>query len=114
MQSADATVNISAPGNTRALSGVDPQRIAKAARAREPIAEARLSGRWCGTLWPTSALAQQAGMSDRDYDTFVSRALFLDRADPLGAGASSATASASWWSACPTRVKSTSRRRALT
>jgi aminopeptidase len=36
-------------------------------------------------LWPTSALAQQAGMSDDDYAGFVTRALFLDRPDPVAA-----------------------------
>jgi aminopeptidase len=41
--------------------------------------------RWCGTIWPTPALAQQAGMSDDDYAGFVDRALFLDRPDPVGA-----------------------------
>ena len=34
-------------------------------RARAPVQEARLAQRWCGTLWPTPALAQQAGMSER-------------------------------------------------
>jgi aminopeptidase len=41
--------------------------------------------RWCGTVWPTPALAQQAGMSDDDYAAFVERALFLDQSDPVGA-----------------------------
>jgi aminopeptidase len=84
-QAVDAALRIDAPGNTRQLAGVDPARITRAARARRPIQEARLARRWCGTLWPTSALAQQAGMSDREYAAFVARALFLDRPDPAGA-----------------------------
>ena len=44
-----------------------------------------MSKRWCGTLWPTPALAQEAGMSDDDYAAFVNRALFLDRPDPVAA-----------------------------
>ena len=44
-----------------------------------------MSKRWCGTLWPTPALAQQAGMGDDDYAAFVNRALFLDRPDPVAA-----------------------------
>jgi len=84
-ETADAVLGIDAPANTRALAGVDPDLIARAARARRPVQAARLSKRWCGTLWPTSALAQQAGMGDGDYAAFVGRALFLDRPDPLGA-----------------------------
>jgi aminopeptidase len=84
-QTADAVLGIDAPANTRELAGVDPELIARAARARQPVQEARLSKRWCGTLWPTSALAQHAGMSDGEYAAFVTRALFLDRPDPLRA-----------------------------
>jgi aminopeptidase len=84
-QAADAFLTISAPTNTRALAAVDPARITRAGRARAPIQEARLSSRWCGTLWPTAAAAQQAGMSEDDYASFVTRALFLDRPDPATA-----------------------------
>src|SRR5881275_1973106 len=80
----DATVGIQAPENTRALAGVDPARIARLARARRPVREAMLTKRWCSTLWPTEALAQQAGMSLGDFAAFVERALFLDRPDPVG------------------------------
>jgi aminopeptidase len=82
---ADALLGIDAPRNTRALADVDPAVLTRAARARKPIQEARLARRWCGTLWPTPALAQQAGMGERDYAAFVAGALFVDRADPLGA-----------------------------
>ena len=84
-RSLDASVRIDAPSNTRALAGIDPARIARALRARAPIREARLAGRWCTTQWPTPALAQQAGMNQADYEAFLARALFLDRADPAGA-----------------------------
>src|SRR4051812_31525214 len=80
-----ATVGIQAPENTRALAGVDPERIARLARARRAVREEMLKKRWCSTLWPTEALAQQAGMSLADFRAFVARALFLDRPDPLRA-----------------------------
>jgi aminopeptidase len=86
-ESVDALLGISAPANTRALAGVDPTRIARTARAREPVQEARLSRRWAGTQWPTAALAQEAGMSGRAYEAFLERALFLDRPDPVAAWA---------------------------
>lgn len=84
-QAVDAALRIGAPANVRQLAGVDPALITRAARARRPVQEARLARRWCGTLWPTSALAQQAGMGDSEYAAFVAGALFLDRPDPVQA-----------------------------
>lgn len=81
----DALIAIDAPLNTQALAGVDPALITRLSRARRPVQEAQLRKRWCGTLWPTPALAQQAGMGEGDYTAFVKGALFLDRADPAGA-----------------------------
>jgi aminopeptidase len=85
MERIDAYLRIDAPENTRALAEVDPAVLTRAARARSPIQEARMGKRWCGTLWPTPALAQEAGMSDDDYAAFVNGALFLDRPDPVAA-----------------------------
>jgi aminopeptidase len=81
----DASLRIQAPENTRALAAVDPARMARAARAQAPVREARLARRWCLSLWPTPALAQQAGMGTEAFAAFVARALFLDRDDPAAA-----------------------------
>jgi aminopeptidase len=78
----DATVGIQAPENTRALAAVDPERIARLARGRREVREQMLKKRWCSTLWPTQANAQQAGMSLASFSAFVARALFLDQPDP--------------------------------
>ncbi len=80
---ADRQLGIQAPDDMRALAGVDPERIARAARGRQPLREATLRNRWCSTLWPTPANAEHAGMSLDDFSAFVARALFLDR--PAGA-----------------------------
>src|SRR5919107_1994459 len=48
----DASIGIQAPDNTRALSGVAAERMARAARARAKVREAALRRRWCLTLWP--------------------------------------------------------------
>jgi len=80
---ANATLSIQAPENTRALTGIDPAQMARVARAREPIREQTLRKRWCTTLWPTQANAQQAGASLADFEAFVARALFLDQPDPV-------------------------------
>lgn len=82
-EAVDASLRIDAPANTQALAGVDPARIARALRGRQPIQQARRTRRWCVTLWPTPALAQQARMSEPDYAEFLARALFLDSADPV-------------------------------
>ena len=79
---AHAQLGIQAPENTRALVGIDPERLARAARARKPLRELTMKKRWCTTLWPTQAAAQQAGMSLEDFEMFVRRALFLDQPDP--------------------------------
>jgi aminopeptidase len=81
----DALLGIQAPGDTRELAGVDPDRIARYARARRPIREATMKKRWCGTLWPTAALAEQAGMALDEYAAFVRGALFLNQPDPVAA-----------------------------
>jgi aminopeptidase len=85
LQATDCTLSIDAPANTADLAGIDPALIARAAAARVPLREARMALRWCGTIWPTPALAQLASMSSDDYEQFVSRALFLDRSDPVQA-----------------------------
>jgi aminopeptidase len=82
---ADAFLTIQAPENTHALADVDPARIARVARSRAPLSELRLAKRWCGTLWPTPAGAQQAGMGEHAFAAFVRGALFLDREDPAAA-----------------------------
>ena len=84
-RSTDSSLSVHAPSNTRELAGVDPALLARGARARAPVREAALARRWCVTLWPTPAGAQQAGMSTADFAAFVRRALFLDRDDPVAA-----------------------------
>jgi aminopeptidase len=79
----DALLGIQAPADVRELAGVDPDRIARYARARRPIREATMKKRWCSTLWPTPALAEQAAMTPEEFSTFVRRALFLDQPEPI-------------------------------
>ncbi len=80
-----ALLGVQAPADVRELVHVDPDRIARYARARRPIREATMKKRWCSTLWPTEALAEQAGMTLDDFAAFVRSALFLDQPDPVAA-----------------------------
>jgi aminopeptidase len=79
----DASLGITATADLHELVGVDPSRITRLARARRPMREATIKKRWCSTLWPTEALAAQAGMPLAEYEAFVTRALFLDQPDPV-------------------------------
>jgi aminopeptidase len=85
VENSDCLLRIMAPENTSELAGVDPARIARAARSRQHLSELAMQRRWCGTVWPTPAGAQQAGLSTGDFAAVVERALFLDRDDPVAA-----------------------------
>ncbi len=85
VEAADAVLRIEAPGDTRALAAIDPTLLARVARARAPIQRARMQGGRVVSIWPTPALAREAGMTEHDYEQLLSRALFLDRPDPVAA-----------------------------
>jgi aminopeptidase len=91
VQTTDVDFAIWADTNTRAAGGVDPARQALVSQARKPILEAFMKReaagklRWCGTLFPTEGLAQEAEMSLRAYQEFVFRAGLLHLPDPVAA-----------------------------
>jgi len=83
----DALATIWADGNTRALTGAQPdrqQRMIAAARTLtnrrwDRISAGELS--WSGVLCPTPAHAQDAEMSLSDYESFVFRACHVEDED---------------------------------
>jgi aminopeptidase len=81
----DATIRIGAPVNTRALTHADPALLARLAAADAELRRLRQGKPWALTIWPTPALAQEAGMSLAAYERFLTGALFLDRPDPAAA-----------------------------
>jgi aminopeptidase len=83
--SVDTFLYIGAPANTRSLSEADPELLSRLGRGAAELRELRADKRWALTIWPTQALAQEAGMSFSAYERFVTAALFLDRPDPLAA-----------------------------
>lgn len=85
VRAADASIRIQAPADPLALSGVDPHLTVRHERARQPQRQARSEHRWALSIWPTPGLAQLAQMSEDDYEQFLTRALFLDRPDPVAA-----------------------------
>jgi len=85
----DVSISFWAETNTKSLSRVDPKRQGIVSSARKPIFKvfmdraAKKELRWCGTLFPTQASAQDAEMSLRQYEDFVFAAGHLDKDDPV-------------------------------
>jgi aminopeptidase len=92
-EKANAVLTIMGSMNSQTLSGVPPQRMARATRAQVHIQQEfirRMSSdppeiRWCGTLFPTYSGAQDAHLSLADYEAFVYHAMLLDTPDPVAA-----------------------------
>jgi aminopeptidase len=86
----DAIATVWSEANTRALSRVDPARHANYLAAQRKLHNRRWERiaagemKWCGTLFPTSAHAQDAGMSLASYEDFVFSACHVDAEDAAG------------------------------
>lgn len=85
----EALLSINAEENTKELNGIDPARIVRAQQATHDLQRtfmkrsAQGSLRWCNTLFPTNAYAQDADMSLHDFEEFVYQACFLNDDDPV-------------------------------
>jgi aminopeptidase len=85
----DANLAIDAAPNRRILSRVDPRVIARHAKARAGLMKtfmersAKGELRWCVTVYPNNAHAQDADMSLHDYAEFVFGADMLNEPDPI-------------------------------
>ena len=85
----DASLSIWTEHNTRALSGIDPSRMARASRAGAALSKtfmaraARGEIHWTLTAYPSQAMAQEADMGLLDYCEFVYGAGMLNEADPV-------------------------------
>ena len=99
-----ADLAILADSNTQHLSGTDPARMARLQSSRRPLmetyfartAEPNPALRWCGTLLPTLANAQDAKMSLADYEAFVYHAMRLDTPDPIAAWTEASARQQKW------------------
>lgn len=84
----DAFLNLWTEHNTRSLSGIDPSRMSRVAKAGSALSKvfmgrsAKGEMRWCLTVFPTEAMAQEADMSLSDYQDFVYGAGMLNEDDP--------------------------------
>ncbi|KNF08127.1 peptidase M29 aminopeptidase II [Gottschalkia purinilytica] len=85
----DATMFLLGEANTKALSGVDPKKIASRSVAMKEMIdirnerEANGEFRWCLTQFPTHSDAQEANMSLEEYEDFIYKAGHIDKEDPI-------------------------------
>jgi aminopeptidase len=91
VEKCDCLIRLKAPTNTKSLNTISPSRQSLRAKAMRPIMDRyreRFSSgelRWVLTLFPTHALAQDAGMSLSEFEDFFYRATFVDLDDPVAA-----------------------------
>jgi aminopeptidase len=80
LETADGLIAIVAPENTRGLSALSAERVGLLQAAYRPAMERIFTGelRWVGCQYPTPALAQDAGMSLRQFEDFLYGACLLD------------------------------------
>jgi aminopeptidase len=85
----DARITVQAAANTKSMTNVDPARPAMFSAARTELFQIyldRISKRelkWCGTLFPTNAHAQDAEMSLPEYEDFVYGACRVNDENPV-------------------------------
>lgn len=84
LERTQAWIRVAAPANKRDLQAADKQRITRIGKRNRPILNQRLEHtRWVGSIFPTDAAAQDAGMSLDAYERFVYGAMYLFDEDPV-------------------------------
>jgi len=90
METYDAAISLMSSENTKAMTGIPPEKMVAASQARRTLMDtmmarsARGEYRWVATLFPTNAYAQDAEMSLSDYADFVYGACLPELDDPVG------------------------------
>ena len=85
----DASLSIISPENTRNMTNIDPKKQVVSSVAHQGLHKifldraAKKQLRWCVTLYPTQASAQDAEMSLSEYEEFVFAAANVDAKDPI-------------------------------
>ena len=85
----EARIRLHSLTDTKMLSDIDPQKQALYSKAHSPILATQMARgltrelKWCTTLYPTQAFADEAGMSLEDYKDFVYSSMHADTDDPV-------------------------------
>ena len=88
-ETVDVVLSFFGGTNTRMLSNVNPEKLKLSAQGSSEITRiffervAKKELRWCGTMFPNQANAQEANMSISEYEDFVYGAGYIDRKDPI-------------------------------
>ena len=88
-ETVDVVLSFFGGTNTRMLSNVNPEKLKLSAQGSSEITRiffervAKKELRWCGTMFPNQANAQEANMSISEYEDFVYGAGYLDSKDPI-------------------------------
>jgi aminopeptidase len=89
MKNIDARLSIIGPQNTRFMTNSDPKKQKIRSKAMKPLHDlflkraAKKDLRWCVTMFPTNAAAQDAEMSLSEYEEFVFNASHVENKDPI-------------------------------
>lgn len=79
MRNMDAYIVIRGTHNIAETSDVPAARMKRVAAHMRPVIDYRIKHtKWCVLRWPTSSMAQQAGMSTEAFEDFYFRACLLD------------------------------------
>jgi len=83
LKNCQGLITVSAPSNQKALSSVDPEKIAAQSKTNTPIHDYIMEDRikWVITNFPTEALAQEAEMSLEEYSDYLFGATNIDWKD---------------------------------
>jgi len=88
-ETVDVVLSFFGGANTRMLSNVDPEKLKLSAQGSSEITRifvervAKKELRWCATMFPNQANAQEANMSISEYEDFVYGAGYIDKKDPI-------------------------------
>jgi aminopeptidase len=88
-ETVDVVLSFFGGKNTRMLSNVDSEKLKLSAQGSSEITRiffervAKKELRWCGTMFPNQANAQEANMSISEYEDFVYGASYIDSKDPI-------------------------------
>ena len=88
-ETVDVLLSFFGGSNTRMFSNVNPEKLKLSAQGSSEITRiffervAKKELRWCDTMFPNQANAQEANMSISEYEDFVYGAGYIDRKDPI-------------------------------
>ncbi len=88
-RTSDVLLTIWGSENTRIFSNIDPGKMKTYSQGRRPIIDmlfqrlASGEARWCGTLFPAQAMAQEASMSLFEFEEFTYNTCHLNDKNPI-------------------------------